>query len=304
MKAVRSLGVLSAALAMFAAGPVAAQSRPVAVPVLGSPAAQDPAAPPAQPPQTPVQRPIPAQPPQVQAAPAPTAAAPGLGRGGRKLELSFDHGTMALDAQNVTVRDILMEWQRRSGCQFINADKLPPSQLPALQFPEGTPQLTVLDSLLRGLGTPTTGYGYIVGPRDASSPADAPCGAVYILPTSRPTASASYVPPPGPPVAAAPPVVPGSPDDEIPPVAVMPVPAGAQTGPQPRPSAPSMPPFVVPSLQQQMPPNGAYPGGIPTPPPQPAVQSPVFGAVPPTAPGAGAPPVQAQPPGNGRGGNQ
>src|SRR5438132_514912 len=71
-----------------------------------------------------------------------------------------------------------------------------------------------IESLLRGLGTPTTGYGYIVGPPAAQS--TSVCGAVMILPTSRPTASASYVPGSSP--VAAPLMSGGSPDDEIPPV--------------------------------------------------------------------------------------
>jgi hypothetical protein len=294
MKVIRTLGVLSAAVITTMATSARAQNPPFAVPVLGSPASKQPAPPPT-PPQVPNQPAnIPAQPappPQVKAPAAPAALAP---NGSRKLALSFKNGTVALDAQNVTLRDVLAEWQRRGGCEFVNADKLPPSTV-TLQFPEGTPELTVIDSLLRGLGTGATGYGYIVGPRNTASN-DPGCGAVYILPTSRPTASASYMPPPGAPVAA-PLVTPGSPDDEIPPVA--PFPPGAMPG-QPRPVPQNQPPLMLPTGP---PPPIGYTG-----PPQAPPQSPGFGAVPPTAPGAGGigtpPPTPAptQPPQQPQGG--
>jgi len=296
MKFIRTLGVLSAAVVTTTAAPARAQKPPFAVPVLGSPASKQPAPPPTPPTvpnptaNTPTQ---PAPPPQVKPAARP-AALPA--NGARKLALSFKNGTVALDAENVTLRDVLAEWQRRSGCQFVNADKLPASMV-TLQFPEGTPQLTVIDSLLRGLGTGTTGYGYIVGPRNTAS-TDAGCSAVYILPTSRPTASASYMPPPGSPVAA-PLVTPGSPDDEIPPVTPS-FPPGAQPG-QARPELQNRGPVMLPTGP---PPPIGYTG----PPPQPP-QSPGFGAVPPAAPGAGGigtpPPTPApappqQPPQGGR----
>jgi hypothetical protein len=298
MKLLRLPGVCVACVAAFAAS-VSAQSGPVAVPIVGSPAAQQPATAPAQPPQIPpaASTPAPARP-----------AVPTLSRAGagtqRKLVLSLENGTMGLEAQNVTVREVLAEWQRRSGCQFVNADKLPPTPV-TLQFPEGTPQLQALDSLLRGLGAGNNGYGYIVGPRRANATGDAACGAVYILASSRPSASATYVPPASP--LAAPLISPGSPDDEIPPV--VPYPPGAVPG-QPRPVGspvliPNQPP-QVPQIPPQLPPQltPGVPSGNPaqqTPPPP---QSTGFGPVAPSAPGAGgsgAPPQQQQ---GGRGGNQ
>jgi hypothetical protein len=225
----------------------------------------------------------------------PPAANPPVpaSRGERKLDLSFKDGTVALDAQNVTIREILVEWQRRDGCQFVNADKLPAAPV-TMQFPAGTPALDAIDSLLRGLATPTTGYGYIVAPGNGQTAAV--CGAVYILASSRPTsAAASFAPGVSPPVVAAPLVTNGSPDNEIPPV------------------IPVMPPFTPPAIPQPysgaVPPNQAgqrNPAGTSnTPPP---VQSPGFGPIAPTAPGAGqfnAPPTPApNTNGNGRGGNK
>jgi hypothetical protein len=288
MKAMRLAGVLP--LVLCASGAADAQNPPVAVRIVGSPAAQRPTSPPAAPPERPVTPP---------ALPGPAASSrpPGPGGGGRKLELTFDRGTVALDAVNVSVRDVLNEWQRQSGCQFVNADKLPGSPL-TLQFPAGTPQLMVLDSLLRGLGTANTGYGYIVGPRDVDGAAEAACGAVYILPTSRPTTSASYTPPPGAPVAA--PIVSGSPDDEIPPVSFSPA-NPPQAPPQPRFAVPTIPPRVPPNVPPNMPNQNGQPSAN-TPP-----SSSGFGPVAPSAPGAGggnappAPPPAANPT-DGRGG--
>lgn len=260
---------------------------PVAVPIIGSPAAQQP-----QPQQRPPFVPPPVQPPPT-SAPGPSVAPPsmaaiasqaGAARSARKLDLTFKDGTIALDAQNVTLREILNEWQRRGGCRFVNADKLTGGPV-TRQFPQGTPELEAIDSLLRDLRTDTTGYGYMVGP-PSTQRADnqSLCGAVYILTMSRPSAApAGYMPPGGSPIAA-PLVMPGSPDDEIPPVV----------------------PFQPPPPRPNPNPGGQQEGSPNTPPPG---QTPGFGAQAPsaTAPGAGrnATPPGNQPPGGaGRGGNQ
>ena len=273
----------AAALVIVGAGTALAQRAPVALPIIGPPAAEQPAQPPAVPSEPP------ALPPAASAPPSAAQAPAGANRGARKLELTVSQGTLALDAQNVPLREILTEWERRSGCTFVNADKLPALSV-TLQFPAGTPQTRVIDSLLRGLGTGGTGYGYIVAPRAGQTTASSPCGAVYILPSSRPTASASYAPPSP---LAAPLVSPGFPDDEIPPV--VPFPVAPPVRPRPMPGQ-LQPPDSVPGQPGQAPPGE----GSPAPPP------PGFGPVAPTAPGAGGmnqPPPQPAPQG-GRGGNQ
>src|SRR5476649_1023860 len=99
------IGALVLGLVSVAPEGVRAQGqRPIAVPIIGSPAAQ---------PQQPLPTSVPNPPASLLA--SPPAQAPAT-RGDRKLELSFKDGTVALDAQNVTLRDILMEWQRRDGC--------------------------------------------------------------------------------------------------------------------------------------------------------------------------------------------
>jgi hypothetical protein len=251
------LGLVSAA----PIGVLAQGQRPIAVPIVGSPAAQPqpPPPPPAQ-----VLPPMPNQPAAPPTSPVPNPAAqPPVSRGERKLELSFKDGTVTLDAQNVTIRDILMEWQRREGCQFVNADKLPTTPL-TIQFSAGTPELDAIDSLLRGLATPTTGYGYIVAPGSGQNAAV--CGAVYILASSRPTSVSSFSPPSS--VAA--PIMTGSPDTEIPPVVPFMPPA------QP----PAYPGVVSAGQAGQQNPNAPAPRNAPP------AQSPGFAPIAPTAPGA------------------
>lgn len=128
----------------------------------------------------------------------------------RKLELSFPaDGLVTLVAQNVTVREILAEWTRQTGAAFTNAEKLA-GDLQTLQY-ESQPETAVIDSLLRSAA------GYFVAPRRGSPVMSSRIAMVYIIPTSRGTASTGFASSPSnvfaPPVLTA-----GSPDDEIPPV--------------------------------------------------------------------------------------
>jgi hypothetical protein len=102
----------------------------------------------------------------------------------RKLQISFEGSNVSLVAQNVTVREILMEWSRLSGCIFVNADRLMggPVTVP-FQF-EKQPQRVVLEALLRGAA------GIIATPRRAGVPGATDYEVVYILATSNPTAGA------------------------------------------------------------------------------------------------------------------
>jgi len=276
MRLSRSVGVVVAGLTILASGVGRAQTPgPVAVPIVGSPAAQGTVQPSA---------PTPAPSTSTTAAPAP-ATVPAVGSSERKLQLSVKDGLVTLVAQNVTVREILSEWQRRTGCQFVNAERLAGGPV-TLEFP-GRPELEVIDSLLRGSAGSVagSGYGYIVGPRTEGGQSGSVCGAVYILPTSHPTSTASYMPS-GPAPVAAPIMTTGTPDDEIPPVSAIP---GVPPQVQPRPGQP------LPGQQppgQNANPQPQSPGGL-------------GGAVAPTAPGAGrigAPATPTPAPTGGRGG--
>ncbi len=205
-------------------------------------------------------------------------AAP-VASGQRELRLSFEDHRVSLKAQNVTVREILSDWQRQSGCQFVNADKIAGGPV-TLEFND-QPELQVIDSLLRDTA------GYVVAPRSPSGDA---CGVVYILASSHPTVSAGYTPSGISPVAA-PLMTPRGPEDEIPPV---------------------MPPAMMPGGPQQLRPNQGSGNQGNSGQQSQAPSSPSgFGPVAPTVPGAGqfntppasppaAPPAQQ---GQGRGAN-
>jgi len=291
-------GVLVVGLMVAASAVAVAQQGPQVVPIVGSPAAQQqqqqqqpqpqpPAGPtpqPVSPPANPAGPMFPgsATPPIMPSSSAQTAMPPIMqspAASARKLQLSFDKGTVNLVAQNVTVREILSEWQRQNGCQFVNADKLTGGPV-SFEFGQET-ELHVIEALLRGAA------GYIVAPRADRAQSGSVCGSVFILPTSRPTAtSTGYTPSMSSPLAA-PLMQPGSPDDEIPP-------ASSPMGPQ----------QIQPRPGQQMPPISG---------PQPSQPAPGgFGPVPvgTTAPGRiGGPATPTVPPmmppnGPGRGGGQ
>src|SRR5690606_4451683 len=99
-------------------------------------------------------------------------------------------GTVTLGAQNVSPREILLEWQRQCGCEVINADRMPGGaiMLP-LQF-DRADQRVVLQSLLRQAA------GYVLTPKAPGSTTASDFGAIYILATSSTSAGATYVPPP------------------------------------------------------------------------------------------------------------
>jgi hypothetical protein len=310
-------GVLVVGLMVAASAAAVAQQGPMVVPIVGSPAAeqqqqqQQPRPPLGPIPEGPVstapgvltppiiQGPVGASAmPPIMQTPAGQAAMPPIlqspvgqpagdaaaAASARKLQLSFNQGHVNLVAQNVTVREILNEWQRQNGCQFVNSEKLTGGPV-SFEFGQET-ELHVIEALLRGAA------GYIIAPRADSAQSGSVCGSVFILPTSRPTSTAStYTPNMFSPLAA-PLMQPGSPDDEIPPV------------------MPQMGPQTIQSRQGQMPPTGQQPGQ-PAPTafgPVPVVTTPGVGRIggappagPPISPLPGNSPI---PNGPGRGGGQ
>jgi hypothetical protein len=168
----------------------------------------------------------------------------------RKLQLSFDkNGLVTLIAQNVTVREILAEWTRLGGTQMVNADKL--TGAPVSVVFEAQPEGVVLESLLRSTA------GYILYPRLEGSPGASVWQSVSILPTSHPTTS--YTPTSSAPQIA--PVVQTLPDDELPPVTVVPnSPAQTQPAPSPTANRPAVPgPGVYVPMQTSQPGMGGAP---------------------------------------------
>jgi hypothetical protein len=157
------------------------------------------------------------------------------------LQLSFDaSGTVNLTARNVTVRDILSEWQRQCGCYVVNAEKMPggPLAIP-IQF-EHASQAAVLESLLRGAA------GYALTPKRAGDTSVSNFETIYIVATSHAVAGA-YVP--SVPIAPAIPMpTQGAPDDELPPV--MPQPPQGTSAQPAAPPAPGTSPTSAPVPRQ------------------------------------------------------
>src|SRR4029079_351533 len=161
-------------------------------------------------------------------APAPAASTE------RKLDLTFDHGKVTLIAKGVTLQEILAEWARKGGCPFSGADKIVGGKLPPLQY-ENQPELTVLQSLLRGLS------GYVPVPRRVGNPGSSMFEAVYVLASSKPTATVPMSSGTSMPIAA--PLMPqGNPMDEIRPILTIRIRAA-----QPQPAAPNQPTMAPPS---------------------------------------------------------
>lgn len=148
------------------------------------------------------------------------------GPAARKLEVSFNNGLVTIQAENVTVREILQEWSRKGGSRIVNADKLGGSVVPFLEFRD-QPEVAVLRSLLRDV----PGYG--AAPRIAPAAGASTIDAVFILatrtvpvsgapaaapPVQQQTGQPNITPPPQP----APQVINGSPDMELPPVRPVP----------------------------------------------------------------------------------
>lgn len=96
--------------------------------------------------------------------------------GPRQLEVTFKDGTVSIVAQNVTVRDILMEWGRKGGSRMVNVDKLGGAIIPLIEFHD-EPEAKVLRSLLRDV----PGYG--AAPRVAPAANASTFAAVFVLPT-------------------------------------------------------------------------------------------------------------------------
>lgn len=102
----------------------------------------------------------------------------------RKLDVSFNKGLVTIEAQNVTIREILVEWGRKGGSRIVNAEKLAGPVLPFVEFKD-EPEVVVLRSLLRDV----PGYG--AAPRLTEAAGASTIEAVFILATrSVPVSSA------------------------------------------------------------------------------------------------------------------
>jgi hypothetical protein len=202
---------------------------------------------------------------------AAVAAAISIPASAGELKLAMQNGRVTLIADNVPVRQVLLEWARVGQTTIVNAEKLSGSNL-TLQLID-TPERDALDIILR------SATGYIAAPRTAplANAALYDRVTIFMSTTRVPPAVASAAPPP---TFQRPP----QPDDGDDPISVQMPPAMTPNGPmvvapgiQPMPAAPGTFPQGVQQMpaQQQLPaPMNApltspRPGALPQPQPQP-----------------------------------
>lgn len=94
----------------------------------------------------------------------------------QQMTLQIQNGLVTLDAQNVSVRQILAEWARIGGARIVNGDKVAGGPV-TLQL-KGIPERQALDSILRGVS------GYMLASRQAGSMGASAFDRILILPTS------------------------------------------------------------------------------------------------------------------------
>lgn len=104
----------------------------------------------------------------------------------QQMTLQIQNGQVTLDAQNVSVRQILAEWARVGGARIVNAEKVGGGPV-TLQL-TAMPERQAIDTILRGVG------GYMLAPRPAGSAGVSAFDRILILPTSSaPRASSAPV---------------------------------------------------------------------------------------------------------------
>jgi hypothetical protein len=101
-----------------------------------------------------------------------------------QVNLEFRDGKIRLNAQNVSVSQILSEWSRRGRTTIVNGERVPgPAVTIELQ---DVPEDQALDILLRSVS------GYLVAARETAITGASSFDRIYILPTSaRPTTAAA-----------------------------------------------------------------------------------------------------------------
>ena len=104
-----------------------------------------------------------------------------------QISLDFQDGKVRLQAQSVSVSQILAEWARRGRTTIVNGERVPgPAVTIELQ---DVPEQSALDVLLRGVS------GYLIAPRETSVAGASSFDRIYILPTSSRPTNAAALPP-------------------------------------------------------------------------------------------------------------
>jgi hypothetical protein len=115
-----------------------------------------------------------------------TFATPALAAG---LKLSIQDGKVTLDAEDVTIRQILTEWARVGNTRIVNVERLTGGPI-TLKF-EGLPEKQALDTILR------TVPGYVAAPRETLTANASMYETILVMATTtavapRPTPGAAF----------------------------------------------------------------------------------------------------------------
>jgi len=154
-----------------------------------------------------------------------------------ELKLTMQDGRVSIQADNVSVRQILQEWARVGQTRILNIEKLSGPNI-SLQL-NNVPERDALDIVLR------SATGYIAAPRATPVAGAATFDRITIFMTaSRPPVQVASAPPP--PTFQRPP----QPDDDEPINVQMPPQMVNPNGQYP--GMPGMPPGLPPALQQQL----------------------------------------------------
>src|SRR5688572_23212129 len=92
------------------------------------------------------------------------------------LQLQIQNGLVTLDAQNVSVRQILAEWARVGGARIVNGEKVVGAPV-TLQL-NGVSERQALDTILRGVS------GYMLASRQDATSGASRFDRILIMPTS------------------------------------------------------------------------------------------------------------------------
>lgn len=111
----------------------------------------------------------------------------GASTAGAQVTVEFQDGKVRLQAQGVSVSQILAEWARRGRTTIVNGERVAgPAVTLELQ---DTSEQQALDIVLRGVG------GYLVAQREAAVAGASAFESIYILPTSSRPTNAAPLPP-------------------------------------------------------------------------------------------------------------
>jgi hypothetical protein len=104
-----------------------------------------------------------------------------------QVTVEFQDGKVRLQAQSVSVSQILAEWARRGRTTIVNGERVPGPAV-TLELQDVSEQ-QALDVVLRGVS------GYLVAPRETAIVGASTFDRIYILPTSSRPTNASALPP-------------------------------------------------------------------------------------------------------------